>query len=132
MPSVAGRMRTMAANTDFRKTAEQAQKDVEKMGSASSEALHDTYAATVQGAQDYTGKIVEFALANTNAVFDYLRQLSGVKSPTDFIELSNHHLRQQFETLSRQAQELAAIAQGMTAETANSIKSGVEKVRPLS
>ena len=120
----------MVANTDFRKTAEQAQKDVEKIGSASSAAIQDTYAATVKGAQDYTGKVLEFAVANTNAAFDYIRQLSSVKSPTDFIELSNNHLRQQLETLSRQAQELGGIAQRMTAATANSIKGGIEKVRP--
>ena len=40
-----------------------------------------------------------------------------MKSPTEFFSLSNNHLRQQFETLSKQAQELAAIAQKMTAAT---------------
>jgi hypothetical protein len=51
-----------------------------------------------------------------------------VKSPTEFFALSNTHLRQQFEILSKQAQELAAIAQKMTAATTESIKSGMHKV----
>jgi hypothetical protein len=50
------------------------------------------------------------------------------QSPTEFFTLSNDHLRQQFEILSRQAQELAAIAQKMTAATTESIKAGVQKV----
>ena len=122
----------MAANTDFRKAAEQGQQNLEKMSSASSDMLKDTYATTIKGAQDYTGKILEFAQVNANSAFDYVRRLSAVRSPTEFVELSNNHLRQQFETLSRQAQELAGLAQGMTMAATDSIKSGVEKARPLS
>jgi hypothetical protein len=36
-------------------------------------------------------------------------------------------LRQQYEIVSRQAQELAAIAQKMTAATTQSVKAGVDK-----
>jgi hypothetical protein len=37
------------------------------------------------------------------------------------------HLHQQIETLSRQAQELAAIAQKMMTATAESMKAGIGK-----
>jgi hypothetical protein len=70
--------------------------------------------------------------AEWGSVVDYIRRLSAVRSPTEFVELSNNRLRQQFESLSRQAQELASLAQGMTTATTDSIKSGVEKARSLS
>jgi phasin len=113
------------------KGAAQAKENFEKMSAAAGEATHlmkDTYSTTLKGAQDYSAKVLEFAHINTTSAFEYAKQLSAVKSPTDFFTLSNNHLRQQFETLSRQAQELAAIAQKMTAATTETIKSGMHKV----
>jgi phasin len=133
----------MNANAEYQKAAPQALRDVaekgaaqvkenlEKMTTAAGEATHimkDTYSTSVKGAQDYSTKVLEFAHTNTNSAFEYARQLSSVKSPTEFFALSNTHMRQQFETLSKQAQELAAIAQKMTAATTESIKSGMQKV----
>jgi hypothetical protein len=61
------------------------------------------------------------------SAFEYAKQLSAVKSPTEFFSLSNSHLRQQFETLSKQAQELAAIAQKMATATASSVQTGFRR-----
>ena len=80
-----------------------------------------------KGAQDYGTKVLEFAHANVNAAFEHAMKLSSVKSPADFFALSNDHVRQQFEVLSRQAAELAAIAQKMTAAATESVKAGVHK-----
>lgn len=113
------------------KGAAQAKENFEKMSAAAGEATHlmkDTYSTTLKGAHDYSAKVLEFARINTNSAFEFAKQLSSVKSPTEFFALSSNHLRQQYETLSRQAQELAAIAQKMTAATTESIKSGMHKV----
>jgi phasin len=136
-------MRAMTADAEFQnadaprafrevaeKGAAQAKENFEKMTVAAGEATHvlkDTYATSLKGAHDYSTKILEFAHVNAMSAFEYARQLSAVKSPTEFFSLSNNHLRQQFETLSKQAQELAAIAQKMTAATAESIKTGIHK-----
>jgi phasin len=139
-------MRAMTANAEFQKAAAnapqamrevaekgaaQVKENLEKMTAAAGEATHllkDTYSTGLKGAQDYSAKVLEFAHINTTSAFEYARQLSTVKSPTEFFALSNTHLRQQFEILSKQAQELAAIAQKMTAATTESIKSGMHKV----
>jgi phasin len=138
------RMRAMTVNAEFQKAANapqafreateqgaaQAREGLEKMAAAAGEATHvlkDTYATSLKGAHDYSAKVLEFAHINTNSAFEYARQLAAVKSPTEFFSLSNNHLRQQFETLSKQAQELAAIAQKMTAATTESIKAGMHK-----
>ena len=112
------------------KGAAQARENFEKMTAAGDQAtllLKDTYATSLKGAHDYSAKVLEFAHINTNSAFEYARQLSGVKSPTEFFALSNNHLRQQFEMLSKQAQELAAIAQKMTAATTESINASIDK-----
>jgi len=48
-----------------------------------------------------------------------------VKSPSDFIELSTDHSRKQFETLTEQTKELAALAQKVTLATVEPLKTGV-------
>ena len=50
-----------------------------------------------------------------------------MKSPSDFIELSTEHSRKQFETLTEQTKELAALAQKVTLATAEPLKTGVTK-----
>jgi phasin len=119
----------------FRDVAEkgtaQAKENFEKMSAAVGDAtnqMKNTYATTFKGAQDYSTKVLEFAHANINAAFEHARKLSSVKSPTEFFALTNENARQQFEIVSRQAQELGAIAQKMTAAAAESVKAGARKV----
>jgi phasin len=118
----------------FRDVAEkgsaEAKDNLEKMSVAVGDVanqMKNVYSTTFKGAQDYNTKALEFAQVNINAAFEHARKLSSVKSPAEFFALSNDHMRQQFEVLSRQAQELAAIAQKMTAATKESIKAGVQK-----
>lgn len=117
----------------FRDVAEkgsaQANDNLEKMAVAAADVVNhmeNIYSTTFKGARD-NAKALEFAHVNINAAFEHARKLSSVKSPAEFFALSNDHMRQQFEALSRQAQELATIAQKMTAATTESIKAGVQK-----
>jgi phasin len=118
----------------FREMAEkstaQAKQTYEKMSAATTEAgdlIKNSYSTAIKGGQDYNNKFIEFAHANTNAAFDFVQKLSGVKSPSEFVELSTEHARKQFETLTEQTNQLAAIAQKVTLATAESLKTGVAK-----
>lgn len=104
------------------KTAAQTKDNLERMGAAAGEAtnqMKDVYSTTFKGVQEYSSKALEFTNLNINAAVEHAKKLSSVKSPAEFFALTSEHLRQQFETLSRQAQELAAIAQRMTVATTN-------------
>ncbi len=118
----------------FREMAEkgtaQAQETYEKMSAATTEAadlIKDSYSTSVRGALDYNNKFIEFARANTNATFDFAQKLSGVKSSSEFVELSTEHARQQLETLAEQTKQLAALAQKVTLATAEPLRTGVAK-----
>jgi len=63
---------------------------------------------------DYGTKVLEFTNANIKAAVEQATKLMGVKSPMEFWALSNDYAKRQFEILTRQAQELAEIAQTMT------------------
>jgi phasin len=118
----------------FRETAEngsaQAKAAFEKTSVAATEAaalMRDSYSMTVKGAQDYRSKVIEFARANTEAAFDFAQKLTGVKSPSEFFEVSTNHSRKQFETLGEQAKELAALAQKVTLAAAEPLKTGAAR-----
>jgi hypothetical protein len=81
----------------------------------------------VGGVHDYNNKFVEFAHANIKAAFDFAYKLSGVNSPSAFLELSTEHAREQFETLAEQTKQLAALAQKVTLATAEPLKTGFAK-----
>ena len=124
----------MDATQAFRTTAEngsaQAKEAFEKMSTATTEAtdlIKNSYSTAVKGAQDYNNKVIEFAQTNTEAAFDFVQKLSGVKSPSDFIELSTEHSRKQLEKLTEQTKELAALAQKVTLATVEPLKTGVTK-----
>lgn len=122
------------ATQAFRATAEegtaQAKEVFEKVSAATAEAtdlIKNTVSTAVKGAQDYNNKLIEFAQTNTKVALKFVQKLSGVKSPSDVIELSTDHSRKQYETLSEQAKELAALAQKVTLATVEPLKTGVTK-----
>lgn len=122
------------ATQAFRATAEkgtaQAQEAFQKVSAATAEAtdlIKNSYSTAVKGAQDYNNKVIEFAQANTKVALDFVQKLSGVKSPSDFIELSTDHSREQFETLTEQTKELAALAQKVALAAVEPLKTGVTR-----
>ena len=115
----------------FREMAEkgttQAKETYEKMSAATTEAsdlIKNSYSTAVKGVQDYNNTFIEIAHANSNAAFDFIQKLSGVKSPSAFVETSTEHARKQLETLTEQTKQLAALAQKATLATAAPLKTG--------
>ena len=118
----------------FREFAErgvaQCKDTYEKMKAAAEEAtdvLETTYSTATKGASDYGLKVIEAARMNTNAAFDFAGELITAKSLSEVIELSSAHARKQFETFTEQGKELGALAQKVATETAEPIKSGMNK-----
>ena len=108
----------------------QAKEAFEKARSGSIEAaemLRTCCATAVKGVQDYNNKFMEFAHANSNSAFEFIQKLYEVKTPTAFVELSTEHSRKQFEALTAQSKELAAIAQKAASAAAEPVTSGFEK-----
>ena len=103
----------------------------EKMSAASADAtalMKDSYSTAVRRTQDYNAKFIEFAQANTEAAFAFFQQLSGVKTPTEFLELSTSHSRKQFEVLTEQARELTTLAQKVVSTTAERVETDARAV----
>jgi phasin len=125
------KMEVPAAFREFAEKGVAQTKDAyEKMKAAaeeSTEMLETCYATASKGSTEYGLKVIEITRANTNAAFDFFESLFGVKSPSELVEISTAHARSQFETLTAQGKELTALAQKVATETAEPIKTGVNK-----
>ena len=87
----------------------------------------NTYATVANAATDYNLKLIEIFRTNTRAAFDHVHELLGVKSPSEFIELSTAHVRKQYDIVSAQNKELCALAQKVATEAPEPSGPGVSE-----
>ena len=87
--------------------------------------MQHCYSAAVKGVQEYNNKVIEFTHANTKTAFDFAQRMSGVKSPSEFVELSTELAQLQLTTLAEQAKQLTALAQQATLATAEPLRTSL-------
>jgi phasin len=87
----------------------------------------NSYATAAKGATDYNLKFIEIARTNTNTAFDYAHAMLAVKSVPEFFELSTAHARKHFEMMTAQTKELTALAQKLTTDITEPLKTCVTK-----
>jgi phasin len=102
-------------------------RDAYGQAQATAEETTRSYSTASKGAADFNLHLLEMAQTNMNAAFDFARQLTRVKSPTEFLELSTAQVRKQFETFSGQTQRLTALAQKATTDAAQPLQAEVVK-----
>jgi phasin len=89
--------------------------------------VQQSYSITVDNIRDFNVKMIDMAQANVVAVFEFARQLTTARQPSDVIELWTAHAKKQFETLTEQTKELSALGQKIAGESAEPIKRGVNQ-----
>src|ERR1700688_1879646 len=94
---------------------------------AATDLMRDSYSKAVEGGQVYNNKLLEFAQTNSKVAFDFAQKLIAVQSPSEYIECSTEHARNQFESLTEQTKELTALAQHVALATAEPLKTGITK-----
>jgi phasin len=102
----------------------------EKMNGATEktrEFVENAYLTALQSASHYNAKLLEFARINNEAAFHYAHELAGVKSPTDLVEITTRHAREQLAVLTAQAKELATLGQQATLKAVEPFKNGGTK-----
>jgi phasin len=127
-------MNVMTENNAAKKFGEKGAayiKDTSEKFSAATEQttklIENTYASATKGIKDYNFKAIEFAQVNSDAAFDYAKQLMNAKSPSEMQELWTTHARKQFEALTEQTKELAMLGQRVAAESVEPLSRGVTK-----
>jgi hypothetical protein len=88
-------------------------------------ALENASWAFLRLALDYNAKLAELALVNICSAFEYARKLSTVRSSSEFVETVSSYTRDQFEALSEQVEELSALTQRVSPESAEDSEVGL-------
>jgi hypothetical protein len=65
-------------------------------------------------AADYRAEAFELMKANVDATLEYARELAGVRTPAEFVELSSTHARKQCELILKQTGALKSFARTVT------------------
>jgi phasin len=103
----------------------------EKMTAAATdttEHVKAVYVTSLTGIQDYGTKVLEFTQVNMTAAMEHAKKLATAKSPTEYFQIMGDYAKTHMETLSKQAQELAAIGQRIGTAATEMMKSGLHKV----
>jgi hypothetical protein len=90
--------------------------------------MEQAYTTASKGAVDFNLQLIDMVQANMNAAFDFARQLSRVKSPSEFLEVSTAHMQKQLESVAKQTQHFTATAQKMTTEAGRPFQAGISKL----
>jgi phasin len=107
---------------------EEVTRGFEKVITAGEEAtrrIENTYARAAHGTIEFHQKLLTIAQANVDAAFDCARDLVGVTSPSEFIEVSTKHARHRFQAMSQQTRELAELAQKAAIESVGPFATGL-------
>jgi phasin len=110
--------------------AERSKEALQQFNVAANEAAHavqDSCSTALKGMQDYSGKVAEFTQANIKSYVEFIQKLAAVKSPSDFVQVSTNHTREQLERLAEQGKQLSALAQKVTLEAVEPLKTGFTK-----
>lgn len=108
----------------------QAQEGYQKLKEAAESnngALEAVYASATRGAGDFTAKVIDIAKTNTESAFHFAQSLLCVKSVPEAFELVNSHARKQFELLTAQSKDLAALGQKVATDAVEPISAGAAK-----
>jgi phasin len=106
----------------------EAKQTFEKMSAAATdttEHVKTAYLISLSGIHDYSTKVLEFTQVNMTAAMEYTKKLATAKSPTEYFQITTDYAKTLMETLSKQAQELAATAQKSATSATETIKSGL-------
>jgi len=112
------------------KSITQARTAYSKMKAAAEETtdmVEDTYESAREGAFALGVKALDMAKVNTDASFAFARDLFGVKTFAEAIELQTAFVRKQFDSLSAQTKEMQELSQKYFTETTKPVTVQFEK-----
>lgn len=84
-------------------------------------------ARTAENIRELNLKMIDMARANTEAIFEFVRQLATATMPSDIMELWASHGKKQYEMLSEQTRELNTLSRKIAHQTAEPIARSVSQ-----
>ena len=91
------------ARESFNKTLE--------TGSKTVEGIQEGFTSALENVRELNLRLIAMAQANTNAGFDFAREVAEAKAPSDLAQAWTTHATKQFNVLTKQATDLTTLGQ---------------------
>lgn len=88
------------------------------MGSETARGVREGFTSALKNVRDLNVRLIDMAWSNTNAAFEFAREVAGAERPSDLAQAMSTHAVKQFRVLTRQASELAILGQRFTSTAA--------------
>jgi hypothetical protein len=106
------------------RTIRAAREGVDHSIAAGAETVRDVqegFTSAVENVRDLNLRLIDMAQANTQAAFDFAREVATAKRPSDLVQAWTTHATKQFDVLTKQASELTTLGQQFAKTTTDSV-----------
>jgi len=83
--------------------------------------VQEGFTSALENVRDLNVRLIDMARANTDAAFDFAREVATVKGPSDLVQVWTTHATKQFDVLKKQASELTTLGQQFAKTTTDSV-----------
>jgi hypothetical protein len=73
--------------------------------------VQNGFTSALVNARDLNVMLINIARANTDAAFDFAREVAEAEAPSDLLQAWSTHATKQFDMLTKQASELTTLGQ---------------------
>jgi hypothetical protein len=80
-------------------------------GSETVRGLQEGVTSALENVRDLNVRLIDMAQANTDAAFDFAREVAEAKAPSDLVQAWTTHATKQFDMLTKQAGEVTTLSQ---------------------
>jgi hypothetical protein len=84
--------------------------------------VQEGFTSALENARDVNVRLISMARANTNAAFDFAREVAEAKVASDLVQAWTTHATKQFDMLTEQASELTTLGQQFASTSSEPVK----------
>ena len=92
-----------------------ARKNFDKVLTAGTEVgrgVQEGFGSALENVRDLNVRLIDMARADSNAAFDFAREVAEAQAPSDMVQAWTTHATKQFDMLTKQASELTTPTRG--------------------
>lgn len=108
-------------------TARQMYETARNAAEEATDMMEDSYEHARKNFTEMNMKLIDQAQANTDRVFAFAKEVAGVKTVSEAVELQTKFVREQFEAFASQAREMQEVATKLASETSGPMKDAWER-----
>ena len=84
--------------------------------------VQEGFTSAVENVRDLNLRLIDMAQANTEAAFNFAREVAEANAPSDLVQAWTTHATKQFDMLTKQASELTTLGQQFASTSSEPIK----------